>query len=161
MSWVVPSLQQDFTTDLEDLVIAYIQSKWSLADPATTDIGFRPGFFDYTKTYEVCSLQTMTVTRREDIPHYIFVTDIPIYCRARRLNTDEDPTAPLAVLDLMEIEVRRIAFTYRTYDIPGIDQMVYDGFERIYNPTDDYAKSDWSSVTRLKVLYQKQNLLVP
>ena len=87
---------------------------------------------------------------------YIFQTMVPVALRAKRLTTDENPTKPLAMLQLMEEELQRIILTFRPNDIAGIDRLLYDGYERLYDPADTYAKSEWSSVTRVKVLYHKQ-----
>jgi len=164
-TWVVPTLDADFTTDIEDLFIAYIFDKWSLADPLkgsaavdqNSSISFRPGFFDGSKPYEVCALQTRTVAEKRDSGHYVFQTEIEVMQRARRLQDDLDPTTPLTMLKTMEAEVRRIVMAYRAYEIPGVDGLNYNGYEMYYNPDDTYAKSDWSLSTKVSVFYQKQD----
>src|SRR6266540_1019675 len=94
-TWVVPVLQRDFDTDIEDLIIPYIETQWLLSDPSQTTVKFRPGLFDYSVPYEACALQTTTRASKETNGQYTFVTDIPISMRAKRLTTDEDPTRPL------------------------------------------------------------------
>lgn len=153
---VVPILEQDFTTDVEDMLIQYIESQWILTDPAVADIGFRPGLFNYHRPYEVCCLQTVTMCEKLNSGlSYKFITDVPVAMRARRLTTDENPTQPLFLLVQMEIELQRIIFNSGLYTINGIDRLIFDGFDRLYEPTDTWAKTEWASITRVKMLYQK------
>ena len=153
---VVPVLEQDFTTDLEDMLIGFIQANWTSTDPAASDIGFRPGLFNYHRPYEVCALQTVTMCEKLNTGfNYKFITDVPVAMRARRLTTDENPTRPLQILTQMEQEVQRIIPKTAMYPIPGIDRLIYDGFERVYDSTDTYSKSEWASLSRVKMLYQK------
>jgi len=138
------------------MLIQYINGNWFATEPLVTEIGFRPGLFNYHRPYEVCCLQTVTVCQKLNTGiSYKFLTDVPVAMRARRLTTDEDPTKPLAVLAQMEEELQRIILSYEMYQIPGIDKLIFDGFDRVYNMNDTYAKSDWSSITRVKMLYQK------
>ena len=58
--WVVPILEADFDTDIEDMVINHIQTNWSLADPSSTAVRFRAGLFDYHGPYECAAIQTIT-----------------------------------------------------------------------------------------------------
>lgn len=152
---VVPILEADFTTDLEDMLINYIQSNWILADPAASEIGFRPGLFNYHRPYEVCCMQTVTIPEKKSAVSYKFTTDTPVAMRAKRLTTADEPTKPLAMLSVMETELQRIILQSQMYSIPGIDRIIYDGFDRVYDNTDTYSKAEWASVTRVKMLYQK------
>jgi len=156
---VVPVLTADFTTDLEDMLIPFIQSKWVATDPVAADISFRPGLFNFHGPYEVCALQTVTLCEKLNSGlNYKFLTDVPVAMRAKRLTTDEDPTRPLQILTQMEQELQRIIMKTGMYPIPGIDRIIYDGFDRSYDRTDTYAKSEWASISRVKMLYQKSKV---
>ena len=48
-------------------------------------------------------------------------------------------------------------------EILGIKDLVYDenpSAQRVYNARDSYAKSDWRSIIRIKVFYQKDDTRV-
>jgi hypothetical protein len=79
--------------------------------------------------------------------------------RMKRLNRDAIDTEPQ--LENMEIEVERIAIHYHDGDIPGIKEIFFqfpDSVQRIYGASDSYSKSDWRSVVRLSLLYEKENI---
>jgi hypothetical protein len=158
-SLVVPILQTDFTNDVEDMLINYVKANWVAVEPVAAEIGFRPGLFNYHRPYEVCALQTVTVpTKLNTGMGYKFITDVPVALRARRLTTDDNPTKPLQILVQMESELQRIIFKSIMYSIPGIDRLIYDGFDRVYEANDTYAKSEWASLHRVKMLYQKAKI---
>lgn len=153
---MVPILEQDFTTDVEDMLIQYIQSNWVGIDPPKADISFRPGLFNYTGPYEVCCLQTVTLCEKLNSGlNYKFLTDVPVAMRARRLTTEEEPTRPLQLLVQMETELQRIIMKSGMYAIPGIDRLIFDGYDRYYDNNDTWAKSEWASTSTVKMLYQK------
>lgn len=160
---IVPILEQDFTEDIEDLVVPHLFQKWSLVEPQkgtaevdqNASISFRPGFFNGSKPYEVCVIQTNTVAEKKTQGQYIFLTNLEIMQKARRLTTGDDPTKPLEMLKKMEEEIRRIILAYNENEIPGIDNLIYNGYEMYYNHDDTYAKSEWSLSTKVSAFYQK------
>jgi hypothetical protein len=158
-TFVVPELATtDFTSDFDELVRAYINTKYALADPnkATANtIKFKVGFFDYKLPYEIAVIETDT-----DPPQYpngrrraYTTTGIEIHIRMKRLSRSETEISPQ--LGMMEREIQRIAMQYRTQDIAGIKDMVWNGGTRIYNVTDTYAASDWRSMVRVRLIYEK------
>jgi hypothetical protein len=159
MSFVVPELATtDFTSDFDELVRAYIETKYALADPdkATPNtIKFKVGFFDAKLPYEIAVLETDT-----EPPQYpngrrraYTSTGIEIHIRMKRLPRSETEIPPQ--LGKMEREIQRIAMQYRSQDIPGIKDMVWTGGTRVYNANDTYAASDWRSLVRVRLLYEK------
>jgi len=161
----VPELQlsttdiPDFTSDFEDLVIPYITNKYSLTDPAKTDtdhFSIHVGFYDYFRPYEITALTTDT--RVEEWLNggraSYQSTGLEISIRMKRINRNKvDPQ-----LGNMEREIIRIAGQYRHDDILGIKNILYDGGGRVYQATDDYSKSDWRCVVRVRVYYEKRDI---
>lgn len=156
-TFVVPELSTtDFTSDFDELVRGYIATKYSLTDPPNDDnMKIKVGFPVFDRPYCISILETDTLT-----PDYtngrrraFLSTGIEVYIRMERLDqagTEIDPQ-----LGYMERELQRIAMQYRNGDIPGIKDMYWDGGSRIYNATDSYAKSDWRSLIRFRLLYEK------
>lgn len=173
-----PELTEDFQTDFEDLMIQYVYDKWSITDPAKGSqmqpdsiaepdtIGFRSGFPDYFRPYEVCCIQTVTLPIEGEQTtgkgSFWFTTTVQFLLRMKRLDRDALEVNPQ--LENMEDEIERIVQHYVGYpqDIPGIKDLEFDypvSVQRVYDATDNYAKSDWRSVVSIKLLYQKVNLL--
>jgi hypothetical protein len=172
-TWVVPELNADFSNDFEDMVIAYIFTKWQETDPAkganpqpdtateTNAISFKPGFPDYFRNYECCCVQTLTqvIEQYSGKSRFVFTTDLDVMLRMKRIERDAASADPQ--LDNMEREIIRIMTHYRHNDIPGIKDLLFgspDSLIRVYNATDSYAKADWRSIVKVKVFYEKQNL---
>ena len=167
--WVVPELGTDFTEDFEDLIISYIYSKWSISDPpkgtamqpdTITEpdaLSFKPGFPDYFRPYELNVIQTRTEPLHNWQHHrFLFTTALEIMLRMKRLNRDAAEVDPQ--LENMELETNRIIMSYLTQNITGIKDVIFDlpnSLERVYGATDTYAKTDWRSVVRIKILYEK------
>jgi hypothetical protein len=156
-TWVVPEITADFTSDFEDLVIPYIITKYALADPLKTDtthFQIHVGFYDFGQPYEIAALQTDTrIEQWLNSRAYVASTGVEIFIRMERLTDNKvDPQ-----LGNMEREIIRIAGQYRPNDITGIKLLRYDGGERVYNGTDDYSKTDWRCVVRLRALYEKRD----
>ena len=158
-TFVVPELSTtDFTSDFDELVRGYIQTEYSLADPdkaAANTLKIKVGFFDYKLPYEIAVIETDT-----EQPQYpngrrraYTSTGMEIHIRMKRLARSETEISPQ--LGYMEREIQRIAMQYRPQDIAGIKDMVWVGGTRVYNATDSYATSDWRSMIRVRLLYEK------
>lgn len=175
MSFVVPEIGADFSTDFEDLLIAYIFNNWTETNPAKgssmqpdyesepNTVSFKSGFPDYFRPYECAVVQTRT----ELIPSetfskskFVFFTICDVMLRMKRLQRDAIETDPQ--LENMETEIERIIQHYQYNDIPGIKELSFsfpDSTARVYNASDNYAKVDWRSVIRVKLFYEKENIL--
>jgi hypothetical protein len=158
-TFVVPELvTTDFTSDFDELVRAYIYTKYALADPLKTTanlLKIKVGFFDFKLPYEIAVIELDT-----DMPQYpngrrraYTSTGMEIHIRMKRLSRSETEISPQ--LGMMEREIQRIAMQYRPQDIAGIKDMVWVGGTRIYNAGDSYATSDWRSMVRVRLLYEK------
>ena len=157
-TFVVPELSTtDFTSDFDELVRAYIETKYSLADPlkASNTIKFKVGFFDFKLPYEIAILETET-----DPPQYpngrrraYTQTTMEIHIRMKRLPRSETEISPQ--LGFMEREIQRILMQYRSQDIAGIKDLYWAGGQRVYNAGDTYAQSDWRSLVRARLIYEK------
>lgn len=156
----------DFTTDFEDLLRDFIFSKWSLADPAkgsavqdtNATIEFRSGLPSEFKPYAVLFLTRET--RLIDAPgprtmHYQTIVDVTTI--AKRLSRDNVD----AQLGNMEREIQRICMQYSSFQIAGIMNLQYLGFQRIYDNTDTWAKSRWVSVHQVAMSYVKTGEALP
>jgi hypothetical protein len=160
-TFVVPELATDFQSDFDELLRAYINTKYSLADPnkATANtIKFKVGFFDYKLPYEIAILEQDT-----DPPQYsnggriaFTHTTMEIHIRMKRLSRSETEISPQ--LGMMEREIQRISMQYRNQDIPGIKAIIWFGGTRVYNANDTYAASDWRSMVRVRLQYQKSDI---
>ena len=157
-TFVVPELSStDFTSDFDELVRAYLYSKYSLTDPLKTgtDIKFKVGFFDYKLPYEIAILEQDT-----DPPQYpngrrraYTQTTMEIHIRMKRLARSETEISPQ--LGYMEREIQRILMQYRTGDIAGIKDLYWAGGARNYSAGDSYAQTDWRSMVRARLIYEK------
>ena len=161
-TYVVPELvNADFTSDFDEMVINYISTKYNISDPIKTDtehFHFKVGFFDFSKPYEIAALEQDTrIESWSNGGRSAYVsTGLEIGIRMKRLDragTEIDPQ-----LGNMEREIIRIAGQYRNGDITGIKVMMWDGGGRVYTGTDTYAKSDWRSVVRIRVYYEKRDI---
>ena len=155
-TFVIPELGTDQTNDWDELVRAYINTKYSLSDPPNdSNMDIKVGFFKYDRPYEIAVLETDTPP-----PDYsngrrraFLNTGIEVHMRMQRLDPADTQISPQ--LGNMERELQRISMQYHNQDIPGIKDMYWDGGQRIYNATDTYAKSDCRSMIRYRLLYEK------
>ena len=166
-TWIVPELDADFDYDFEDRIIEYIFDKWQISDPQkdttmhTEDgekVSFKAGFPDYFRPYEVCCVQTRTLLLEKINGTHVFTTGLDVMIRMKRLVRDAIDFEPQ--MENMENEIQRIVEHYDAQEITGIKDLVYDenpSVQRVYNARDSYAKSDWRSLVRIKVLYQKDD----
>lgn len=151
----------DFTSDFDEMVRSYIATKYSLADPDKTTantLKIKVGFFDYKLPYEIAILE-----RETDPPQWLSGrrvifnhTTMEIHIRMKRLARSETEISPQ--LGYMEREIQRIAMQYRNQDILGIKDMIFAGGERVYNSPDSFATSDWRSMVRVRLQYQKVDI---
>jgi hypothetical protein len=79
-----------------------------------------------------------------------------IHIRMKRLARSETEISPQ--LGYMEREVQRITMQYRNQDIIGIKDIVPNGGGRVYDGQDTYATSDWRSVVRVIMQYEKADI---
>jgi|SRR5687768_8213725 len=131
---------QDFSQDLENLLIQYIYDEWSIADPAKPaakqgfgqTIEFRPGFDRTTPAYQVLCIQTDTETVEADTSQrsFKFLTRFEITVITNIMG-DLDNVQPQ--LGYMEREIQRIINQYRYQDIPGIVNLAFRGQARVYD----------------------------
>ena len=165
---VVPELGTDFTEDFEDIIIQYLWEKWSINNPDkdtilhTDDpdkIRFKAGFPDTSFPYEICCVQTRTEPIEKVNAKWVFTTKLDILVRMQRLDRTAIETEPQ--MENMEREVQRIIEHYPPNEIVGIKDLVYDlpSTERVYGSSDTFAKSDWRSITRIKVFYEKEEII--
>lgn len=130
----------DFALDIENLVIAYIYLKWSIADPAKPaaphgegqNIEFRPGFDRGTPSYQILCIQTDTEVMNADTSErsWKFKTRLEITVITNIMD-DIDNVKPQ--LGYMEREVQRILNQYRYGDITSVDRLRFTGQARIYD----------------------------
>ena len=166
-TWIIPELGTDFAQDFEDTIIDYIYQKYDIALPAKdlTDphpetgenVSFKAGFPDFFMPYSIGVVQTRTTLIEKINGKHVFETGLDVMIRMKRIERDAIDTEP--ELENMENEVQRIVEDYRAEDIAGIYDLVYDSpsVERVYNARDTYAKSDWRSIVKIKVFYEKED----
>jgi hypothetical protein len=164
-SITIPEIATEQTGDWDKLVLAYLFANWTQTNPAKGSaqidnsdekfVRFRLGFPDYTHAYEINILETDT--QPQIMGHgyrYWMQTTLLIGIRMKRLDRDRaDPQ-----LGFMEREIQRLAMTYITFatqQIPGVKEMNWGGQSRIYNASDNYAKSDWRTEARITITYEK------
>ncbi len=183
-TYQVPGLApNDFVVDFEDLLILYLWTKWTETVPprGTTltslgpDINFRPGFPNYSVTYEILCVQTNTRVADLNDPHsWHFFTQLEIRIVAREITRDQ-----IAVqLGNMERELERIINQYGHNDIPGIQDIIFQGRQRDYGNLSrntatargakqgsravasasaaSWTTSTWESVTVIECSYYKE-----
>lgn len=157
-TWQVPELGTDFTEDFEDMVLEYIQDEYSIINPDKTDtehFSFNVGFFPFFKPYEICCISTDTVPPRFTNGGRDCYTSTGIEVGIRMERLDRNKTDPQ--LGNMEREIIRIAGQYRPDNIPGIKMMLWDGGNRIYGGKDQWAESDWRSLVKYRIYYNKRD----
>ena len=156
---VVPELlTTDFVQDFDEMVRSYIATQYTLLDPDITTpnlLKIKVGFFDYKLPYEIAILEVDT-----DMPQFTngrrrayTQTTMEIHIRMKRLPRSETEISPQ--LGKMEREIQRILMQYKSQDIPGIKDLYWAGGTRVYNAGDSYAQSDWRSLIRARVIYEK------
>ena len=158
---VSPTNIPDFTSDFDELLRQYLYDKYALTDPLKTTtnlLKFKVGFFDYKLPYEIAILEKETEQPRFlNGRRNIYVqTLMEIHIRMKRLARSETEISPQ--LGYMEREIQRIAMQYRNQDIVGIKDIVPAGGGRVYDGQDSYAQSDWRSVVRVIMQYEKADI---
>jgi hypothetical protein len=157
-TWRPPELANDFTTDFQDMVIAYVEAQYSISDPIKTDtdhLSFNSGFYPFNRPYEICCIETDTrpPTWANGGRDSYTSTGIEIGIRMERLDRNKaDPQ-----LGNMEREVIRIAGQYRPSNIAGIKMMLWDGGNRVYEGKDQWMESDWRTVVKYRIYYNKRD----
>ena len=119
---------------------------------------FKAGFPDFNRPYECTCIQTKTDPLEKMNGKWVFITKIEVILRMKRLQRDAIDVDPQ--LENMEQEVIRIVEKYVPNNIVGYKDLIFDipSARRIYKARDNYAKSDWRSVVRFRILYQKDDL---
>ena len=151
----------DFQNDFDEMLRTYLFTEYSISDPdksTPNTMKFKVGFFDYKLPYEIAILE-----RDKDPPRFLngrrrayWQIGMEIHIRMKRLARSETEIAPQ--LGYMEREIERIAFQYRNQDIAGIKDIVPAGGGRVYDGQDSYAQSDWRSVVRVIMQYEKADI---
>jgi len=169
-TWVVPQLGTDFPDDFEDVIIQYVYDKWNISNPAKGStlkpdytiqpdtVSFKPGFPDLNRPYEVCCIQTITMPIEKINGKWTFTTGLEFLIRMKRIERAAIEVDPQ--LENMEGEIQRIVESYVPNEIPGYMDLVYDkpATKRMYGPKASWAKSDWLTIIKIKVFYQKDDL---
>lgn len=120
-------------------------------------LGYRIGFPDHSKPYEITALQRNTVVRpiQSGIGgglYYEVATMIEISLFVKRLARDNvDPQ-----LGNMEREVMRLICTFSKGDVLNVSDLILEKMERVYNANDTYAKTEWRTIFTVKVVYEFQ-----
>ena len=120
-------------------------------------LGYRVGFPDHSKPYEITVLQRDTVIKQIQNSagmglYYEANTYIEISIFCKRITPDNvDPQ-----LGNMEREVVRLVCGFNKGDIPGVSDMVLERMERIYNANDTYAKTEWRTRVTVRIVYEFQ-----
>lgn len=154
-----------FTQDFEDLLIAFLYSKWSISAPAKdgtnlvdedTPLAFRTGLPDDRHPFQVLALTDETVLI--DKPGFRtsrYETSVIVSVIAERIAKDNIDANPDTVGNIgnMEREVLRILAQYTTFQIFGIENIYFTNAKRIYEPDDDFAKSRWRTDIRVVMNY--------
>jgi hypothetical protein len=158
LTWRPPELSTDFTEDFQDMVIEYVEDEYSITDPDKTDtehLSFNSGFFPFFRPYEISciELDTQPPTWTNGGRDAYTSTGIAIGIRMERL--DRNKTDPQ--LGNMEREIIRIAGQYRPDDIPAIKMMLWDGGSRIYDARDQWMESDWRTLVKYRIYYNKRD----
>lgn len=161
-SWVVAPLSQDFSQDFDKLLIAYLENKYSIADPdkdntPDKNIVFKFGFFTFETPYEITVLEQETAIDQYVNPYtYMMGTAMDINIRMERL----DPNGTDPQLGYMRREIVRILGAYVPYEIPGILELRWVGGNPYYIPNTDrdaHAEQDWRYIIRCRLIYQMNN----
>jgi len=160
-TFVVPELGTDFPDDFEDMVKTYIETEYSIVDPAKTDtehFKIKVGFFDYFLPYEIAIVQSETAppTFSNSGRRAYTGTGIQVGIRMQRLSRDKVDKQ----LGKMEREIIRIIMQYRNQDIPGIKSFVWGGGRRVYDANDSWAESDWRAVVNFHLTYEKSDISI-
>jgi len=120
-------------------------------------LGYRVGFPDHSKPYEITALQRNTDIKQMQGPagmgaYFEANTMIEINIFCKRINRDNvDPQ-----LGNMEREVMRLICGFNKGDIAGVSDMVLERMERIYNANDTYSKTEWRTRALVRVVYEFQ-----
>ena len=159
-TWIVPLLGIDFTSDFDKLLIDYIKTKYSIADPTKTDTNsFRFSFglsdnnelFDLNQPYEIVTVEKGT-RREQELGNAgrsnNMSTSLDINIRMQRLDHEA------AQFGYMKREVIRIIGQYQPHDIVGIRDIIWEGGDPIY--TD--SSQDWRYVIYARIFYELRNV---
>lgn len=165
-TFIVPELGADFTDQFQKIAIDYIFAKWSISDPAkgasqmddTVSLRFKTGFADYYKPYEVTAMFMGTEAQQTELGSraYEMKSYVDVGVRMKRLARDAvDPQ-----LNNMAKEVERIAAQYVTVpqDITGVKDILYRGWEPIFDSRDNFAKSNWQAVVHIGFWYEMRDV---
>ena len=160
-SWVVVPLMTVFPQRNTKSLIDYIETNYSLTDPAKTDTTkfvFREGFYTLSKPYQITVLEQpteveQTISTRDLWMYTLMYINIRMY---RLQSQGIDPQ----LWDMRE-EVIRIIGEYQAYQIPGIHELRYQGGFPEYVPNSDaraQAEQDWRYVIKCTMHYELRNI---
>src|SRR6185369_11220894 len=163
VTWIVNNRGADFTDSIEDMVKAYVQTKWLLTDPALstsppTDFKSKVRLgdhdYDYFSTYYIKIKEQVTAFDNDNINSGLFGFETPVLFEmsARRLTYGQS----FQQLNNMRLEVVRIIGQYRPDDILGISSMrIMDSGEEPEKATAQGGQSIWYSKVIANVIYFK------
>ena len=120
-------------------------------------LGYRVGFPDHSKPYEITVLQRNTTIEPIEVgigtgAYYRSTTTMEINIFCKRLTRDNiDPQ-----LGNMEREVMRLICGFNKGDIVNVSELILEKIERIYNARDTYAKAEWRTMVTVKVVSEFQ-----
>ena len=159
-TWIVPLLGIDFTSDFDKLLIDYIKTKYSIADPTKTDTNsfrFASGLsennepFDLNQPYEIVTVEKGT-RREQELGNAgrsnNMSTGLDINIRMERLAHEA------AQFGYMKREVIRIVGQYQPHDIVGIRDIVWEGGDPEYSD----SPQDWRYVIYARIFYEYRNV---
>lgn len=160
----------DFTEPLEDILLNYMTSKWSIQNPDISQdpphdfdhkVRFGDFVYGYMSTYFIRIKEQDTTFDNDLIVNGIYqiVTQIFIDLTARRLKVGEH----FQELNNMRLEVIRILGNYRPDDISGIEAIDIDSpGERDIEPrTLDGGRSVWYLRINANLHYSKGYIETP
>jgi hypothetical protein len=156
--WILSGQYTDFPDKLDNLVKAYIASKWSatvtpqIGASLTTDEAQQDNFeYDSFRTYyiKITEGQSKVINRQTRQRLYEFETPIMLECTVRKLSKGES----FPHLNDMINELLRIFGEFQKEDIFGIQGITLDSITPIGN--DSANKSVWQKTLRVTLHYWK------
>lgn len=155
--WLLAGQVSDFPDSIENLVKAYINSKWSIETPS---MGLSPAWqvqtdnfaYDGARTYymKIKEIASNVMTRRIRLNTYEFETPIELECYSRRLSKGEAFTE----LNNMINELIRIFSMFEYESIFGIQGITFDRITQIERER-SAAQTVWIRRLTLTLHYYK------
>ena len=124
----------------------------------TDFLQIKEGLANYFRPYQAVIMPTNTNIEKLSWQKFgggawQFQEDYDVIVMAKRLKRDNVD----AELGNVEREIQRIICSYHPNDIPGVDNMLYGGQERLYD-IENYAKSNWATRIPIRITYLMVNV---